>query len=118
MSKFGDQLRGIGIHNTHDLLIEFGEKGRDVAVSYTSAEGRMVRASGTSVFSPTFKTDPTAGWYNYGNKTFVGLRSESLEVTKKWASEKYGIEEWKPCPLIRGDYIPVYVFEAAKKAVK
>jgi|ERR1051325_6282473 hypothetical protein len=51
---------------------------------------------GCQVYSPFFKTDPSAAWYDYGSKTFTGNRSESFPKAKAWASETYGITDWLP----------------------
>lgn len=89
--------------NTYDQLkaaVELGVISRSKAVSisyHPRPTGRMGMAqiSKSVVYSPFFKTDPNAPWYDYGNKTFSGKRSESFEKAKEWASETYGIKEWK-----------------------
>ena len=116
MSKLGNALRERGIHNTYDLLRKFGEQGRDVAVDYSQSD--RMRLGGAHVWSPTFRTNPDAHWLDYGKKRFSGRRAESLPAAKAWASEKYGIEEWSPCPCIHGAYVPSYIITRAKQFLK
>lgn len=49
------------------------------------------------------KTDPEGPWYNYGNKTFLGKRSESFPKAVAWATERFGIQNWRRNGA--GDYI-------------
>ena len=108
-------LRATGVINTHDLLKRFGDKGRDVAVSYYVRDARGVMPSSSKVWSPTFKTDPQAHWTDYGSKAFSGNRAESFPLAKAWASERYGIKEWAP---FGGDHVPAEVLARAREAVK
>jgi hypothetical protein len=119
MSKLVEQLREIGVINTHDLLRKFADVGKDVACSYSTSAARSVMCSRTTVFSPSHKTSPeSAAWYDYGNKTFNGGRTDSLNAAMAWASEKYGITEWATCPTDRSAKIPAYVLTRAKEALK
>lgn len=59
------------------------------------------------VWSPSFKTDTNAAWYNHANKVFSGNRDVSLEAAKAWSAEQYGIEEWSRNRV--GDYVPAIV---------
>lgn len=115
MSKFADKLRALNIYNNHDILKRFGKHGHDVYVDYDKAESRG-RCSHSTVYSPSHKTDPQSAWYDYGNKSFVGNRKESLPKAMEWASDKYGIAEWAVSPF--GGRIPQYVYDAAKEAVR
>lgn len=117
MSKLGDALKEFDIHNTYGLLLKFGIRGKDVAVIYHPYEPRGFSAESV-VESPTFKTDPKSHWSNHGRKAFVGNKKESFPKAVKWAEETYEIEGWKPCPLIRGTWVPAYVVEAAKAFLK
>lgn len=92
------------IINTYDQLkaaVEAGliPKEKAVAVSYYPRPSGMMgwaMCDKTQVFSPFFTTDPKAALYDYNQKTFIGRRSESFPKAKTWASETYGITEWKP----------------------
>jgi hypothetical protein len=118
VSALGEALRAHNVFNTHGLLSQFGDKGRDVAVSYSPASrGLRCGTNGTSVWSPSFQTDQTSAWYNYKKKHFVGKRTASFEKAKAWATENYGISEWAVCPLT-GDHIPRYVLDRAKAWLK
>lgn len=118
MSKLADALREqFKIFNTHGLLSKFGDKDRDIAVSYTAPDQRSVMANGSAVWSPSFKTDPQSAWYDHGKRTFVGNRAESMPRALKWATETYGITDWAPCPF-GGAKVPKYVLDRAKAAVK
>lgn len=92
------------IINTYDQLkaaVESGliEKEKAVAVSYyprPSGRMGMVQCNKSQIYSPFFKTDPESAWYDHGNKTFTGSRATSFPKAKAWASETYGITDWKP----------------------
>lgn len=115
MSKLSDALNELGVFNTWGLLQKFGVKGRDVAVSY-SPGGVGARVSGSRVWSPSFKTNPGSPWYDRDQKTFAGLRVKSFPLALAWATERYGIEEWKPSPMSRGERVPAYVVTRAMAA--
>lgn len=109
------------IINTYDQLraaVKAGliAKEKAVAVSYNPRpSGRMgiARCNKSTVYSPFFKTNPNSAWYDYGNKTFTGNRNASFLLAKIWASETYGITEWKPnamrahVPAIVQDRFPI-----------
>ena len=92
------------IINTYDQLkaaVASGILSKEKAVAvvyYPRPSGRMgiAQCDKSQVYSPFFKTDPNAAWYDYGHKTFTGNRASSFEKAKAWASETYGITEWKP----------------------
>ena len=118
MSKLADALRAIWVINTWSLLRQFGEKGRDIAVSFHGYKARPYRPAATEVWSPSMRYDPKAIWgYDSKIKTFSGTRSVSLLTAKVWAGKTYGIERWAPCPMIRNSYVPADVVERARKAV-
>ena len=118
MSKLSYQLREHKIFNTWELLKSFGDEEKDIAVQYYTTEPRSARCASTKAWSPSFNTDPDAAWYNYKKKTVTGNRKESFEKAKVWASAEYGIEEWVPCPMIRGTHVPKYVVDRAKAFLK
>ena len=116
MSKLADTLREMRVFNTHELLVRF--RLRDVpsiTCYYEPAESWQPQKS--AVYSPFGKTDPNAAWYDYGCKSFVGKRSESMPQALAWAEAQYGVREWAPSPL-GGGYIPKAILNAAKKAAK
>ena len=124
MANKSEQLAAIKICNTHELLARFGDlKKTDIAVSFDGyGGGRSMRVHGSSVYSPSHKTNPDASWYDYGKKTFVGNRAESLPKAFAWASERYGIaiDDWVPDPTRtgRGSYVPRVVRDRALHALK
>lgn len=118
MSKITDSLRAIGHYNTYGLLATFSDKGQDVGCSYSPPEPRACRGHTARVFSPSHQTDPGSAWYEHGMKTFVGRISESLPAAMAWASEKYGVREWVPCPFNRSARIPAIVRKRALAALK
>jgi hypothetical protein len=115
------RLAATNIVNTHDLLRRFGRES-DVAVSFCGTDNsRGGRAAHTQVWKPGHKTDPAAHWRDYGNKTFLGSRGESLPAAKAWAEQNYtGPVVWVPSPVLagRGCYVPEQVVERAKAAVR
>lgn len=119
MSKLKDKLREHHIVNTYDLLVKFGVGGRDVACGFTGAgDARSCRCAATQVWRPKHNTDPRAAWYNYGRKTFVGARAESLPQAIAWATERYGITEWVSDPTDKNTKIPREVLDAALAFLK
>jgi len=118
MSKLGQQLEALRIFNTHGILERFGERGTAVAVAYHPGESRRCECDKSIAFSPFFKTDPKAAWYDHGQKVFIGKRSESLPQALAWASETYGIREWTTCPTDVSAKIPKYILDRAKAAVQ
>ena len=121
MSKISDTLRLHQVYNTHDILKKFGEKGKNVSVSYSPVpSGRMgmCECDHTSVYSPSFQTDPKAHWKNQGCKTFVGNRARSFSEALAWASTTYGIQEWASCPTDGRTRIPKDVLDRVKEFLK
>ena len=112
------RLRDYGVINTHDLLLRFAKKGKDVACCYYPPDTRGVMAAKTQVYSPRYKTDPAGSWYNYGQKTFVGNKAESMPQAIAWASKRYGIREWVPDPTSRSTMIPLEVRMLALATVR
>jgi len=108
----------LGILNVHGLLVAFGEDRKDVAVCYHPASAGFVHAAKTRIYSPSFKTNPDAAWYDRGCKVFVGKRSDSFEPAIAWAAKEYGIDGWASCLLERATVVPAYVMEKAKAALK
>lgn len=94
-----NQLREVRVFNAYD----FFSVGDRIFIDYSpatvgrgsmSAKWQVVRyRDGQKVV-----TDPNAAWYNNKSKTFsVYSRNEKqaqLEAAQKWATEKYGIQEW------------------------
>lgn len=105
MSRFTDELRALKVANPHG----FYGKGH-VFIAYTPADyGRGGRGAHWQVHRPGFETDPGGDWYNHGRKTFQvwAAHGKSHAETKRavlaeaqaWASERYGITEWKRDPF-------------------
>lgn len=120
MSKLAEQLMAHRIHNDHNLLRQFGDIGKNIAVSYRPGqEGRMgvAHCNKTVVHSPSFKTDPKSHWSDYGCMSFTGNRSESMPKALAWATETYGITEWVPSPF-GGSKLPKSVLDKAKEFLK
>ena len=114
-----DRLRDLRIINTHDLLLFFGRSGvDDVAVFYYPSESRMGTPARASVYSPSHKTDPNASWYDYGRKTFVGLKKKSVPEAIAWASKRYNITAWGVCPTNPSTRIPLHLRNAALTLVR
>lgn len=121
MSLLSEKLRTHRIINVFDLLSRFGEKGKDICVTYSPRpSGRMgiCGCNKSSVYSTSHKTDPHASWNDNGCKVFVGKRSESLPAAIQWATEKYGITEWVNNPCYGGGKVPAYVVQKAKQFLK
>ena len=115
MSKLVDTLREMRVFSTHELLVRFRSRNvPSIACTYAPADRWQPRKS--TVYSPVFKTDTGAAWYDYGCKTFVGKRAASMPQALAWAEAQYGVREWAPSPF--GGYIPKAILDAAKKAAK
>lgn len=103
MSKFTEQLRGIGIYNPHGFAVT----GTVFIDYYPNENGRGGRGARWVVDAVGFKVDPNAPWYAMGRKEFsilgrgthAEVKAHQLEETKNWASEKYGIKEWERTPF-------------------
>jgi len=106
MSKLTDKLKTYQIYNNHHLLCKFG-KNCDIVIEYRSFANAFPVPTGSYIYSPSHKTDPNADWYNYNKKMFPGNKKESMPLAEKWASEKYGVQEWVPSPF--GGRIPKLV---------
>jgi len=113
-------LAALGVHNTYGVLKKFATtKQQAVAVSYRGRDRGL--PARIQVWSPLFKTDPDAAWYDNGSKTFGVYskdRTETLAEALAWASEQYNISEWATCPADRLTKIPKSVRDAAEKAAK
>lgn len=112
-----DRLRSLKLYNTHDLLVRFGDRGRDVAVFYYPGEARGL-CYRAAVYSPSHRTDPHSAWYDQKQKTFSGPRRESVPAAIAWASARYGVEDWAVCPLDPSAKIPQYVRDRALATAK
>lgn len=108
------------ILNTWDQLKRAAASGFErqklVAISYhhpDHSNSRDVSTYKWSVWSPFFKTDPDASWYDNDSKTF-GLplngtkhherKATALTAAMNWANEKYGPYNWVRNQ--QGDYVP------------
>jgi hypothetical protein len=113
-------LAALGVHNTYGVLKKFATtKQQAVAVSYRGRDRGL--PARIQVWSPLFKTDPDAAWYDNDNKTFGVYskdRTETLAEALTWTAEQYGISEWATCPTDRLTKIPKSVRDAAEKAAK
>lgn len=85
-----------------------------ISISYHHPDHSNSRDISTykwSVWSPLFKTDADAAWYDNNAKVFLLTGNEAhkirkanaLERAKKWAAEQYGVTEWAKNRL--GDYV-------------
>ena len=110
--KLEERFRAQRIFNIHELLSRFGTKGKNVGCTYYAAAFRG-QCRKTSVYSPSFNTDPGDAWYNNKCKTFVGKAAISMPEAVAWASSTYGITEWARTPFNRKDMVPKDVMDAA-----
>lgn len=109
----------MAIINTYDQLKAAAEagfdKGKLVGIGYhapDAANSRDISVKKWSVFSPFFKTDPSASWYDNGRKTFsLGFeithkqrKDAALALAKTWAEAAFGIVEWSKNRM--GVYVP------------
>ena len=116
-----DKLATMNIINTWDILMRFGQKGKDVAVTYTRrADGRggWGDVNKSQVFSPSHETDHKSHFSDYGSKSFVGDKAKSMPLALAWAGKTYGVTEWVTCPTCRNTKIPRYVLNALMDMVK
>jgi len=112
-------LRAGRIFSTHDILVSFGIRGStDVACFYARISEPLGMVPGCYIYSPSHRTDPQARRHDHRCKTFVGERSESMPRALAWASRRYGVTEWAPCPLDAYAMIPRVVREAALTCVR
>jgi hypothetical protein len=104
MSKLTESFRAVGVINPHDF---YGHG--NVFITYAPTEGGRVWGARWRVARPGFQTDPKAAWYDYGNKTFQvwapygekhsEVKRAVLAEAQAWASQRYGITEWKRDPF-------------------
>lgn len=107
MSKLAEELRDhLKIFNPYGLIKRFGEKGKDICISYGNHSSK--------VWSPSHKVHPEGHFSANGAKEFFGNRSTSLTEAKSWALTHYGVSDWVPMPGMRGDYIPKEALDRAK----
>ena len=102
-----NRLRDFNIINAHDLAKRSG--GLMLVASYRPAEnGRASSSAQWSVWRVGHQVDPNAHWQDHGSKVFTVSGCEQKEPQRlaaiKWASEKYGIDEWEKSPF--GSYHP------------
>lgn len=113
-----------GIFNSHDVMTVAKEAGLlPVSVCFSPQEtGRSYRAANWRVYCLGMKTDPTAHWTDYGNKTFGISRRNSQEEARQdalaWATEKFGVQEWDTIPGLRQKYFPKDVAALVKTEIK
>lgn len=97
MSKLTEQFRNVGIYNAW----EFYGVGR-VYIDRQTTFGRSPIPSAWKVIRPGYKTDPE-GWHYDGHKAFSYAErdgsKQAFEEAKAWASERYGVREWKRDPF-------------------
>jgi hypothetical protein len=125
MSRTSDLFASLmRIHNTHGLLVRFGDPGKtDLCVMFSGYDRfRIGSIRGSTVWSPSHKVDPKGAWYDRGAKSFPGKRDQTLPLAIEWAGKKYGLGyssgDWKPCPIIRNSYIPSEVYEKAMNELR
>lgn len=117
MKKTKDRLRAMGVLNMHYMLKTWGKpRVDDIGLRYSVPPSRSMKPRGTDVHSPSHQTDPKSHWMDYGRKFFGGPRAQSMPAAEAWASEKYGIAEWAPCPF--GGRIPATVRARMLAALK
>lgn len=119
MSKLTDSFHEVGVHNAW----EFYGRGTPF-IAYRPQEG--VFGSRWQVVRPGFKTDPSAHWSDHGYKTFTVFGQDGATHARKkelargeaeeWASERYGINEWKKDPF--GSYGEASFIDARIRELK
>lgn len=111
-------VTGRAIINTYDQLNAAVASGFDkrlaISIGYSAPDrsnSRDVSVAKWSVFSPFFKTNPSAAWYDYGCKTFSlsfngaphrERKGAALKAAMEWAA-RYGVTEW--AKNRQGDYV-------------
>jgi len=114
-SKLKDALRAKRFYNNHDLLEHFGGPN-SVVVEYTPApSGRLgyAECDKTTVWRLTrhvLFSDPLFRGQTF-HRHFIGKRSVSLPIAKKWAKEIFG-HPLVPSPF--GGYVTEHVAKSAK----
>lgn len=126
MSAVKDKLRARRILNTQQLVREYAAATGRPGV-YVSYQGRFNERSPIGprwqVVRPGFKTDPAAGWYDYGCKSFpctgYGRFAPERIAAIGWASERYRypISDWADSPLSAQESVPGAVVAWARQLV-
>lgn len=83
-------------------------KKHALAISY-QAPARHVVSAGVFIWSPFFRTDPKAAWYDHFCMTFSDDREVGTVQAKLWASERGYTGEWKRNAML--DWVPAVVQE-------
>jgi hypothetical protein len=91
-----EEWKSVRVTNSHNLCT-LG--GGDLFISYgTRVTGRGGSPPKWQVIGITKKTDPTAPWYDYGQKTWnifdYTKKATLLAEAKEWVAQTYGIKEW------------------------
>lgn len=104
------KLHAMGIRNPHNIASQ-GPRPQVVIDYYPQDLGRGGHGAKWKVFEIGVQTDPTAPWYEHGNKAFYPrypLNKENKDACRDaamaWAAERYGIKEWERSPF--GSYHP------------
>lgn len=102
MSKLTEELRTVGVFNSHGFYNGQEPRGQ-VFIGYRTEDGRSPFSSRWLVYRIGFKTDPGAHWSDNGNRSFIPhgrhSRKEALAEAQAWAGKRYGIGEWKRDPF-------------------
>jgi hypothetical protein len=128
MSSLTAQLRAHGIFNSHDFAHARGVQNENYPyerpvprgrvyrdhrippmISYSPAQpGRGYKPACWYVWQGNVPTDPAAHYRDHGRKTFTvygrAEKEPQLEAAKAWASEHFGVAEWKREPY--GSWMP------------
>lgn len=106
MSKLTDDLCSIGVVNDHYFFA-----AGQAHIQYLPDEAGSAGLSCAKVYRRGFNTA------TYGEKTYYGWeaprpegvspRTHCIALAQEWASERYGIREWKRSPF--GGYGDAYV---------
>ena len=113
-------LQARRLFNPYDIA-KAGPEPR-VFIDYSPQDlGRAARSAKWQICGVGFQTDPEAHWQDYGNKTFPcwSPMKEKLSqgvAARKWAGEKYGVEEWERSPY--GSYHPLGTMAEAIRKVR
>lgn len=94
-----ERLRAMRVFNSYEFC---KTGGGSVFVVYTPSDtsrGGLSARWQVAFVHGTKPTDPTAAWYNYGMKTFLGLqRSAAKAEALSWTAEHYPIAGWARDP--------------------
>lgn len=92
-TKLRELLADVRIFNTWDFV---GHGG--LYITRRPSEARACTVPAWVIHRRGYKTDPDAGWYNYGCKTFYvsgqAAAADALMKAKAWAGAKYLIADW------------------------